>query len=164
MQAFKACRAADLKVCTTLALQASGDTLVASQRLLACSGRRNGLEQAGDDLIGVDAVGLRLEIQQDAVPEHRQRDGADVLGRRDAPAVRAARAAFAPSTSAWPARGPAPHFTHCRTGARHAVGGVAGRTARAHDPQRVVDDVRRRRHVAHQVPHRLDVGRASPPA
>ena len=24
--------------------------------------------------------------------------------------------AFAPSTSAWPARGPAPHFTHCRTG------------------------------------------------
>ena len=44
-------------------------------------------EQACDDLIGVDAVGLGLKVQQDAMPQHRQRDRADVVGRRDAAAV-----------------------------------------------------------------------------
>ena len=31
------------------------------------------VEQPRDDLVGVDAVGFRLEVEQDAVAQHRQR-------------------------------------------------------------------------------------------
>ena len=49
--------------------------------------RTHGVEQARDDLIGVDAVGFGLEVHEDAVPQDRQRDLADVLDRDDAPAL-----------------------------------------------------------------------------
>ena len=42
----------------------------------ASASGRDRLEQPADDLIGVDAVGLGLEVQQDAVAQHRQRDRA----------------------------------------------------------------------------------------
>src|SRR5690349_18270076 len=36
-------------------------------------------QQAPDDFVRVDAVGFRLEVHQDAVAQHRQRHGANVL-------------------------------------------------------------------------------------
>src|SRR6185312_1400778 len=52
---------------------------------IRASGDRDRLEQPRDDLIGVDAVGFRLEVEQDPVAQHRRRYGAHVLGRRGAP-------------------------------------------------------------------------------
>ena len=71
-----------------------------------------------------------------------------------AAAVEQRRDALAPSSSAWPARGPAPHLTHSRTGC--GADGSSGRVARAM-PKRVVDHVRRGRHVANQQAHLLEL-------
>ena len=68
--------------------------------------RTHRVEEARDDPIGIDAVGLGLEVHEDAVPQDRQRDIADVLDGERRSGRRAARAAFPPRRSACPARGP----------------------------------------------------------
>ncbi len=83
----------------------------------------HGVEQARDDLIRVDAVGLGLKVDEDAVPQHRQRDGANIFERDDAaaleeraapsrrgaaPARRAVPRPSAPTTGRTPARRPSP--------------------------------------------------------
>src|SRR5436189_5967839 len=47
----------------------------------------HGFQQPGDYLIRVDAVGLGLEVQQDAMAQHRPRDRANVVRRGHASAV-----------------------------------------------------------------------------
>ena len=69
-----------------------GSRTLSSNAWLNASQGRDGFEQPRDDLIGVDAVGLGLEVQQDAMAQHRQRDGADVVERRRRCGRRAARA------------------------------------------------------------------------
>src|SRR5580700_6606015 len=42
-------------------------------------GRRHGLEQAVQDLVRIDAIRLRVEVQQDAMPEHGDGQRSDVV-------------------------------------------------------------------------------------
>src|SRR3954467_5532274 len=118
---------------------------------------RDRLEQPRDDLIGVDAVGLRLEIEQDSVAQDRRRHRADVLRRRGAPPFEQ-RARLGPEHERLAgARTGAPfHPVTNRFG--HAVRRPSRRPAGADDRERVVDHVRRRRNVADQMTHRFDVG------
>ncbi len=86
-------------------------------------------QQSRDDLIGIDAVGFCLEVQEDAVAQHRQRDGATSSGAATLRPSSSARA-FAPRSRACPARGPAPHRTHLRDQVRRAIRRADGRVAR----------------------------------
>src|SRR6185369_14746550 len=49
----------------------------------APQGQTSPLQQTPDDLVGLDAVRFRLEVDEHAMAKHGERDGADVLEIHD---------------------------------------------------------------------------------
>src|SRR5262245_25078831 len=101
---------------------------------------RHRLDQTTDDLIGVDAVRLGLEVQQHAMPQDRQRHRPDVVERRYGTAVeqRACFRAEHERLSGPRSRAPLHEFADDR---RYEIIVISGWPGRAHEPERVLDDV-----------------------
>src|SRR5689334_18739260 len=59
---------------STMRFETSSRSAIAA----SASSWRDMRQQLSDDFVGVDAVGLGLEVDEDAVAQHRKRDGGDV--------------------------------------------------------------------------------------